>query len=294
MHFLVLIWGFTAILGKLIEIPSVEVVFYRTLIAALVLYVWLRFRVKALGLSSKRAILKQMGTGIIIAAHWVLFFLSARVSNVSVCLAGLATCSLWTAILEPLYYKKKVRPFDIVLGLIALTGMLIIFNVEMEFWLGLVLGISSAFLASIFTIINAEFVRKGNNHFVVTFYEMAGAFLAIVLFLPFYYSIQGGVDLSPSISDWAWLLILSIVCTVYAYSISVKLMKDISPFVMNLTVNLEPVYGIILAILIFGDSEEMSSGFYLGGSLILLAVLIYPILNKHLDRKPLDNRHTAL
>ena len=229
----------------------------------------------------------------IIAAHWVLFFLSARISNVSVCLAGLATCSLWTSILEPFYYKKKVKMFDVVLGLMALAGMMIIFKVEFHFWLGLVLGIVSAFLASIFTIINAEFIRHGHHYLVVTFNEMVGALLAIVLLLPFYYSIQGTIDLTPSINDWAWLLILSVVCTVYAYSVSVKLMKEISPFVMNLTVNLEPVYGIILALLIFGSSEEMSDGFYLGGLLILGAVLIYPIMNKSSNRKPLDNRHAS-
>lgn len=279
MHLLVFIWGFTAILGKLIQIPSVEVVFYRTFISTFVLYVWLRFKGMDFG-TNKRAIFLQMATGVIISAHWILFFLSARISNISVCLAGLATCSLWTAVVEPIYHKKRVKTLDIVLGLIALAGMLIIFNVEFQYWLGLVLGIVSGFLASIFTIINAEFVKNGYNHFVVTFYEMAGAFLVIVLFLPFYNSIQGGLALVPSMSDWVWILILSVVCTVYAYSISVKLMKNISPFVMNLTINLEPIYGIILAILLFNESEKMSSGFYLGGLLILSAVLIHPILNK--------------
>lgn len=294
LHFLVLIWGFTAILGKLIEIPSVEVVFYRTLIAALVLYVWLKIKQKNTRPTSRRSGLLLMGTGVIIAAHWILFFLSARVSNVSVSLAGFATCSLWTALLEPLYYKKKVKVFDVILGLLALAGMLIIFRVEFQYWLGLVLGILSAILASIFTIINAEFVRKGQNHLTVTFYEMVGAVVIIILFLPMYYSIQGSINLVPSMHDWLWIILLSIVCTVYAYSVSVRLMKDISPFVMNLTVNLEPIYGIILAILIFRDSEEMSAGFYLGGLLIIAAVLLYPILNRYTNRKPLDNRHAAL
>ena len=294
MHFLVLIWGFTAIVGKLIDLPSVEVVLFRTLIAALVLVIWLKLSKRDFTSISRESLLPQLGTGVLIAAHWVLFFLSARISNVSVCLAGLATCSLWTAFLEPLFYQKKINKFDVLLGLVALAGMLIIFNVEYHYWQGLLLGIISALLSSVFTILNARFVRRGQDPFVVTFYEMIGAIAIIVLFLPFYHNIQGGLELTPSLSDWIWLLILSVVCTVYAYSISVKLMTDISPFVMNLTVNLEPVYGIVLAILIFGDREEMSPGFYLGGLLILLAVLIYPVLNRYSNRKPLDNRHTAL
>lgn len=294
MHFLVLIWGSTAVIGKLIDLPSVEVVLFRTLIAAMVLFVWLKLSNRDFKSISRKSLLPQLGTGVLMAAHWILFFLSARISNVSVCLAGLATCSLWTAFLEPIFYRKRINKFDVLLGLIALTGMLIILNVEFHYWKGLLLGIISALLSSIFTILNAGFVRKGQDPFVVTFYEMVGAIAIIVLFMPFYYTIQGSVELTPSLSDWAWLLFLSVVCTVYAYSIAVKLMKDISPFVMNLTVNLEPVYGIILAILIFGDREEMSSGFYLGGLLILLAVLIYPVLNKYSRRKPLDNRHTAL
>ena len=294
MHLLVLIWGFTAIIGKLIDLPSVEIVLFRTLIAAVVLLIWLKISNRDFTSISRKELPPQLGTGVLIAIHWILFFLSARISNVSVCLAGLATCSLWTAFLEPLFYQKKINKYDVLLGLVALAGMLIIFNVEFHYWQGLLLGIISALLSSVFTILNAGFVRKGQDPFVVTFYEMIGAIAIIVLFMPFYYAIQGSLELSPSLSDWAWLLILSVVCTVYAYSISVKLMKDISPFVMNLTVNLDPVYGIILAILIFRDREEMSPGFYLGGLLILLAVLIYPMLNKYSNRKPLDNRHTAL
>jgi len=293
LHLLVVIWGFTAILGKLISLPPVEVVFYRTLIATLALIPFIVFTKRNFRSSVQGGYLKQLGTGAIISAHWILFFLSARISNVSVCLAGLATISLWTALLEPMYYKKNVKPFEVLLGVIGLVGMVIIFNVEVKFWLGLVLAILSALLASIFTIINAEFVRRGRDPFVVTFFEMSGALLSVVLFFPVYGWMQGGLELTMVGYDWLWLSILAIVCTVYAYSVSVKLMKDISPFVMNLTVNLEPIYGIVLAILIFGSSEEMSGGFYLGTALILVAVLAYPMYNRYQKRKPLDNRHVA-
>ncbi len=293
MHLLVLIWGFTAILGMLIEIPSVEVVFYRTLIACLVLLGYILLRRKKLTAMFDKGGMFQMGTGVIIAAHWILFFLAARVSNVSVCLAGMATTSLWTAFLEPFYHRKRVQPFEVFLGVMALAGMVVIFNVAFDFWLGLVLAIISALLSAIFTIINAEFVKKGRDPFVITFYEMLGAVVSIVLFFPLYSSLKGGLVLGITWMDFLWLVLLAVVCTVYAYSISVQLMKHISPFTMNLTVNLEPVYGIILAVLIFGSSEEMSTGFYIGTSLILLAVLAYPLFNKTFRRNPLPNRHAS-
>lgn len=290
LHLLVLIWGFTAILGMLIEVPAVEVVFYRTLISTLVLSGYVYFTRRSF---RSAGIWRQLGTGAIISAHWILFFLAARVSNVSVCLAGLATISLWTAFLEPLYYKKSLKPFEVFLGGLAVVGMVVIFQVEFQYWLGLLLGVLSALLASIFTIINADFVRRGRDPFVITFYEMVGACLSIVIFFPIYAPLQGGLALALSWADFWWLMILAVVCTVYAYSISVKLMSDISPFLMNLTVNLEPIYGILLALMIFGKSEKMSGGFYVGTALILIAVLAYPVYNRMTRRKPLDNRHTA-
>ncbi len=293
LHLLVLIWGFTAILGMSIEIPSVEVVFYRTLIACVVLLGYILIRRKKLTPIFDRGGLFQLGTGVIIAAHWILFFLAARVSNVSVCLAGMATTSLWTAFLEPFYHRKRVQPFEVFLGFMALVGMVVIFNVAFDFWLGLLLAIISALLSAIFTIINAEFVKKERDPFVITFYEMLGAVVSIILFFPFYSSLRGGLVLEITWMDFLWLALLAVVCTVYAYSISVQLMKHISPFTMNLTVNLEPVYGIVLAVLIFGSREEMSAGFYVGTSLILMAVLAYPLFNKTFRRKPLPNRHAS-
>jgi len=293
LHFVVLIWGFTAILGKLIQIPSVEIVFYRTLISSVALFFFISFSAKGFRSRHGKGWM-QLGTGAIIALHWILFFLSAEISNVSVCLAGMATTSLWTAFFEPFYYKKKLQPFEILLGSLALAGMCILFNVEFDHWLGLALALGSAILASVFTIINAEFVRKGRDPYVITFYEMTGAALSIALFFPLYSDMQGGLQLSIDWWDALWLAILAVVCTVYAYSISVELMKTISPFLMNLTVNLEPVYGIILALIIFGESEEMSGGFYMGTCLILVAVLLYPMYNRWRRRKPLDNRHNTL
>jgi len=289
LHFIVLIWGFTAILGMLIIMPPVEVVFFRTFLAAAGLAVVLLLRKKSFKLNSKKDYLVVLGTGSLIAAHWILFFLSARVSNVSVCLAGIATCSLWTSFLEPLSNGRKIKLYEVLLSVIAFFGIVIIFNVEFDLYIGLLLAILSAFIAAVFTVINAKLCQRLDS-FVITFYEMIGACLSIVLFFPFYTKIEGveSLNLSPSIDDWYYLLILSIICTVFAYSYSVELMKRISAFSVNLTVNLEPVYGIIMALMFFPEREKMNPGFYAGTGLILLSVLIYPLLNKYFNRKPLD------
>lgn len=288
LHFIVLIWGFTAILGLLIEIPSVEVVFYRTLIAAVGLWVVLKFSKRSLKINSRKHYLIILGTGALIAAHWILFFLSARISNASVCLAGMATCSLWTSMIEPLSQGRKIRGFEVLLSVIAFIGIGVIFNVEFDYLSGLLTAVLSAFIASVFTVINGR-LTKSYDPYMITFYEMIGACVATTLFFPIYsrYFVDS-LSLTPSLSDWFYLSILAIICTVYAYSVSVELMKRLSAFSINLVVNLEPVYGIILALIIFGDSEEMSPGFYLGTLLILTSVLLYPLLNRSYKKKALS------
>ncbi len=290
LHFIVLIWGFTAILGLLVSIPSVELVFYRTGIASLGLLFIIKSRKLDLSVSRGRDFLGILFVGFQIAAHWILFFLSARLSNASVCLAGMATCSLWTSFLEPLYFKKQVRPFEVFLSIIALAGMIIIFNVETQYILGLTLAVISAFLSAWFTVINSRLTKK-YNHFVITYYEMVFACISILIFFPFYsiWITKDGLTMLPEDNfEWVYIAILAIVCTVYAYSYSIKLMKRLSAFAVNLTVNLEPVYGIILALLIFGESEKMSGGFYLGTSLIMLAVLLYPLFNRRFKNKAIE------
>lgn len=288
LHFIVLIWGFTAILGLLIQIPSVEVVFYRTLLASLGLFVLLKFWKRPLRINTKKHIWIILGTGVLIAAHWILFFLSARISNASVCLAGMATCSLWTSLIEPISQGRKIKGFEVMLSIIAFIGIGVIFNVEFDYLLGLLTAVLSAFIASVFTVINGR-LTKTYDPYVITFYEMIGACTATALFFPIYGTyFADGLSLNPSTSDWLYLSVLAIVCTVYAYSISVELMKRLSAFSINLVVNLEPVYGIILALIIFGDSEEMSPGFYLGTLLILTSVLLYPLLNRRYKKKALS------
>lgn len=289
LHFVVLIWGFTAILGLLISIPAVEIVFYRTLIATLALAVLLKFRKRTFNLGRKE-VFKIIGTGAIIAAHWILFFAAARVSTASVCLAGMATCSFWTSLLEPMMTKRKIKAYEVILGVVVVAGLYVIFRFEFHYALGLGMAILSAMLASVFTIINGKFTHK-HNPYTITFYEMLGAFLGTALFLPFYahFFMDGSLALIPAGLDWLYLLILAVICTVYAFSVSVEIQQQLSAFVVNLTVNLEPVYGIILAFLIFGEKEEMTPGFYLGTLIILLSVLSYPLINRIAKRKALQS-----
>ncbi len=286
LHFIVLIWGFTAILGLLISIPAVELVFYRTLLAGLLLAVVIKVRGKNYALPAGH-LAALLGTGVLISAHWILFFAAARVANASVCLAGMATCSLWTALLEPLSSRKPVRLLEIFLGLLVVVGLYVIFHFEFDHALGLTLAVASAMLASVFTIINSRFTHRYDS-LVITGYEMGGAFLATALFLPFYreiLAVGNQLQLVPTATDWLYIALLAWLCTVYAYSAAVGLMQKFSAFAMNLTVNLEPVYGIVLAFLFFGEKEKMTTGFYLGTLVILLAVLAYPALSRLRTRK---------
>jgi drug/metabolite transporter (DMT)-like permease len=217
------------------------------------------------------------------------FFLAARIANVSVCLAGLATSSLWASVLEPLLLRRRVRAVEVVLGAVVLAGLYLIFRFEFDKVVGLAVAVFSAMLSSLFTIINSRFTHR-LDAYVISFYEMAGASVGAFLM---WTAIRATDPLNASrvvqyvpnsVGQWGWLLVLSLVCTVYAYTVGVRLLRKFSPYMAILTVNLEPVYGILLAVLIFGNAERMTTGFYAGTLVILVAVLAYPVLNQRLNR----------
>lgn len=279
LHFIVLLWGFTAILGKLLTVPPVELVFWRTLLAAAGLAVLLVARGQVWRIPAGQ-VLRLLAVGALVAIHWITFFLAARLSSVSVCLAGLATLALWTSLLEPLLLWRRVRGYEVGLGLITMLGLYLVSQAELDQLLGLGVAVFSAGLSALFSVLNAKLI-KTHPPLRLTFYEMLGACLSIALFFPVYsrYFTQGrGLQLSWHGYDWLWLALLAGVCTVYAFSVSVELMKRLSPFAVNLTVNLEPVYGIVLAVLVFGNKEHMASGFYWGTLLIVFSVLIHPLV----------------
>jgi len=285
LHFLVIIWGFTAILGLLVSISPLGLTFYRTLMASvgLAVVLWLR---REWGVISGVERAQLLGVGVLIGLHWLAFFASARVSNASVCLAGMSTTSLWTALLAPLLGRQRVRPLEVGLSLVVVVGLYVIFRFEFSHALGLGLALVSAFLAALFTIINSRFSQR-HGALLITFYEMVGAGISSLIALLVYASFFKITPQSviPSGLDWLWILILAFICTVYAHSAGVHLLRRIPPFVFNLTVNLEPVYGIVLAYLIFGERERMTTGFYLGTVIILVAVLAYPVLSRVFNKR---------
>ena len=289
LHFIVLIWGFTAILGKLLEpLDPSAVVLFRTVLAVLGMGVVLIVRQQTIRVSPADR-WRLLATGGIIALHWMTFFLAARIANVSVCLAGLATSSLWASVLEPVLLRRRVRAVEVVLGAVVLAGLYMIFRFEFDKVVGLAVAVFSAMLSSLFTIINSRFAQR-LDAFVISFYEMAGASAGALLMWLTVRSLDGleanhVVQYAPeTVGQWGWLLVLSLVCTVYAYTVGVRLLRKFSPYMAILTVNLEPVYGILLAVLFFGDAERMTPGFYVGTLVILLAVLAYPMLNQRLSR----------
>jgi drug/metabolite transporter (DMT)-like permease len=282
LHGIVLIWGFTGILGKLISLDASAIVWYRMIIAFLGLGLYL----KATGFSisdSFKNILSYLGIGIIVAIHWILFFEAIKVSTVSVALATMASSTLFTSILEPLFYKRRIIPYEIVFGLLVILGLALIFNVEADYQLGIVLALASAFCASLFTTINGYFVSKGSKPKAVSFYEMFGGAVGISV----YFLISGSLEVwttIPSIEDFGYLLVLGLICTSLAFVVSVEVMKHVSPFTVSISINMEPIYSIILALLFFGDEEKMSLGFYAGATIILATIGVNAWLKKRQRR----------
>lgn len=220
--------------------------------------------------------------------------MSGRISNPSTSLVGFATCSLWAAFIEPMAKKNKIQGVEVGLGLVVIMGLYLIFSFDFQYPMGLFLGILSGFTCAIFAVINSQLVTRVNS-FTITFYEMIGACAAVAIFFPFYtsyFAVDGQLNLAPSWSDWAWIAVLSLVCTVYAYAVAINLTKKLSVFFIQLTLNLEPVYGIILALIVFGHQEVMRWNFYLGTVVILGAVIVYPFVKNRFTR-PKPFPHTG-
>ncbi|WP_333908753.1 DMT family transporter [Marinigracilibium pacificum] len=286
LHLIVFAWGFTAILGKLISIPAVEMVFYRTTIAAILIFILLKVKNIKLAVPTKD-LWRLLGTGLIIAVHWIMFFGSIKVSNASIALTGMATASLWTSILEPIVLGRKILWYEVLLGIVVIIGLAIIFALQLDNLIGVIMALISAFLASSFSIINSRFTRK-YDPYAITFYEMGGAAISIALFFPLYqlwFTNGAPLQLGTSVMDMVYLLLLAGVCTVYAFSESVEIMRRISAYSVNLAVNMEPIYGIIMAVILFPEEEKMTPEFYLGAVIILAAVFSYPLFQKLHKRK---------
>lgn len=280
LHFLVFIWGFTAVIGLKIETSAAILVLYRTLLAALGIGIVIVIRHRNKSVEMFKNIKPILGVGFIVGLHWLSFFYSGRYSNASVSLAGFSTCSLWTAILSPLFFKKSIRPIQLLVAGMVIVGLYIIFQFQFGYALGLALGILSGFCGALMSILNSKLTQQ-NDVTIMTFWEMLAAAACALVFIGLDAQFFGHpTTLFPPTHDWPWLLALGWACTVYPFTAANFLLRKISAFTFSLAVNLEPVYGIILAFLFLGKSESMTPSFYVGTGIILAAVLIYPFFEK--------------
>ncbi len=275
IHLVVLAWGFTAILGRWIDLPPADLVVWRSALAAagfaLAAKLWgtpLR--------GDRRRVLALMGAGLLLGWHWVLFFLSARLATVSVSLAALPTAMLWCSLIEPLVDgTRRWRWQELLVGMVMVGAVWLIYQVELDHWLGLTIGLFAALLAAVFAVITKQLVVRLPG-MTIGFYQMVGALVGVLLGLPL-----RGSGMNPTLpagGDWGWLLLLSWGCTVGAYLGYMDVLRRVSVFTVNVIYNLEPVYGILLALLFFGETEKMSSGFYAGAAIIVGIVLAMPWL----------------
>ncbi len=283
LHTAVLLFGFTAILGRLIQISELPMVWWRLLITCTSLLL-LPGVVKALRAMPRQLIWRLAGIGVVVAAHWVMFFGAVKYSNVSVTLGVMATTSFFTAFVEPLVKKTRVRWYEVALGIFVVPGMYMIFRFTNDGYLvGILMALVSAILAAFFSSLNALIVNE-SSPMAITFVELGSGWIFLSLIAPFYGQIFGNSTFIPSLPDMFWLAILALACTTFAYVLALNCLKHISAFTSNLTLNLEPIYGIIMAWLIFQENEELNSGFYIGAAIILLTIFIHPLLRKNFEK----------
>lgn len=277
LHVIVVLYGFTAILGRLITLDAGVMVWYRILIAAIVLIGYSIYKGYKFNIT-KVDWVKLAIIGVIVAVHWITFFRAIKLSTVSVALGTFASTTLFASFLEPLILKRRIRVLEVVIGLIIIAGLYLIFRYETNYTEGILTALFSAFLASLFTILNQTFTNK-YPPVEITVIELASGVVALTIWFLATMPSLAHFPI-PNYTDTLWLMLLAVVCTSYAFVVSVDIMKTITPYVVVLTVNLEPVYSIVLAYFIFGDTEHMSMGFYIGTIVILAAVFSYPYLSR--------------
>lgn len=282
LHLTVLIFGFTGILGKLISIGAEPLVFWRCFIASVVLAFYMGLS-KRLRWYKLKTLLAFSGIGVIAGAHWITFFAAIKASNVSVALATLATSALFVSVIAPAITKRKYDWRESLLGVMVIAGVVIILSVETAYTKGIILALISAFLAGLFSTLNSLAIKKYDS-LNISFYELAAASLAVFIYL----TLTGGVGpelvVLPAM-DWLWIGLLATVATAFAYVVAVEVMTELTPFTVALAINMEPVYSILLALLIFGEDEKMSPGFYWGALIILSALFIDAVLKRRMRRR---------
>lgn len=275
LHVFVFLAGLTAPIGNLIQLNGLVLVFYRMLLTVLALFPIYLMHQKEVKVPMKEKA-RLMLIGILIAIHWVCFYGSIKLANVSIALVCISSVGIFTAFLEPLFLKTKLIWNDIFIGLLSLIGIFFIFQFDIHFRTGILVGLVSALFASIFTIINKRLTSEHTTQTIQTF-EMFGGLSFLTIVILGINAYQQTTFILPTKQDWFWLIILALVCTVLANHLMLNALKKISAFTMNVTLNLEPVYGIIIAIILFQEQKQMGKGFYIGIVLIAISVLLQMI-----------------
>lgn len=294
LHIAVFLAGFTGILGRLIGLNEGMLVWYRMLITSVTLFIILYFTKELQKLPLKNTA-QLFAVGALVALHWVTFYGSIKYSNVSVSLTCLSAIGFFTAFLDPIIMRRRIDVAEVMLGMLAIAGIYLIFDFYPGYKLGILFGIISAMLASLFPIFNKALLRQFSAK-TVTLYEMGGGLLALTFIVPFYIKLFPASYYLPTLHDVFWLMVLAWLCTVFTFILALNALKKISPFTANLAYNLEPVYGIILAFIFFKENKDLSAGFYYGLSLILLAVVLQMIrvMQKARSDKKMDMENKFL
>jgi drug/metabolite transporter (DMT)-like permease len=279
LHIAVLLAGLTGVLGKLISLNEGLLVWWRLLLAIPLLWALALVRKQAVRID-RRDMWRIIGVGGIAALHWVAFYGSIKYSNVSVGLLCFSAIGFFTALIEPLVLGHRIDIVELMLGLLVIAGIFFIFQVDPHFKTGIVIGLVSALLGSLFPVLNKRILQRVSA-VNVTLYELSGGFLVLTVLMPFYLHYFRASSLIPSWADLGWLLILSWLCTVLAFNLSMSALQRISAFTVNLSYNLEPVYGILLAFLLFREDKYLNVGFYIGFCLILLSIVLQMVRLRH-------------
>lgn len=282
LHIIVFLWGFTAILGKLITLDASHLVWYRMLFTSAFLIFFVSLYQKESVFIRKELALKLVGIGSLMATHWLFFFHSIKVSNVSIALACISTATLFVALIEPIVFRRRLDWSEIILGIVIAVCMLLIFKTEMKYKEGIIYGIICAIFGAVFSVFNGKVYGKTSSGNIIT-YEIFGGFLMLTL----YFLCTGNLTNVTNISnnDFWWILLLASVFTAFPMFESIRLMRYISPFTLVLAVNLEPVYGILFAYFIFGESEHMSPIFYVASAVMICAIIINGIIKANRNKR---------
>lgn len=282
LHAAILLAGFTGILGRLITLNEGLLVWYRLLITVITLWILFFITRKIVRIPFKE-MMKIFGAGFIAAMHWVTFYGSIKYANVSVALVCFSAVGFFTALLEPLLLNRKFAWQEIFLGLMVIAGIYLIFHFDSQYKTGIIIGIISALLGSMFPIFNRSFLQRHTSE-TVTLYELTGGLISLTLIMPFYLKLFKADHYLPTVSDFFWLLVLAWFCTVLAFQLLMNALKKISAFTVNLSYNLEPLYGILLAFLLYQENQHLGLSFYAGLALILLSVILQSVRIYHQKR----------